>query len=473
MSETITRAPSAASMRASDSPTWPAPTTATLRPARPVGPEPVLDAGAHGGVHAERRERAGIAEAAEILGQADQVLGPRGDQAHVGRARPDVLGRDVPPAERLDGVAEVQQHRLARLGRELGARLHAHDALAAAQVHAGHGRLEGHPLGEAQRIRHGVGGVRRRWSAGSRRGRGRARSSAPRRSCMRRCARRGAPAAVRGRGRTGPCAFPPRSSESFAMTSFGRRALRFFRRMSEMRPVGLRRAGRRPGERQLRWVGKLGSPAAAVRVHNSHTRPHTGIRACAEMHAHRCITCARADLADPSSVQLCPSRSPPRTPTAPPPSAVDVRRPRARRATRVEPGEPQAEVQGEAVLADLQARARDLLDPLEPVVQRRPVEAERLGGGLDVTGPVQVRLERLDQLFVGAVAQELDQPGMQRVVVEVVREPRERPVDAELVPRGDAPEACDALRDGDGVARLPVGPRVQRRAARRRRSPRA
>ena len=57
--------------------------------------------------------------------------------------------------------------------------------------------------------------------------------------------------------------------------------------------------------------------------------------------------------------------------------------------------------------------------PLEPVVERGPVEAQRLGGGLDVAGPVEVRLERLDQLIVGAVAQERDQPWMQRVVVEV------------------------------------------------------
>ena len=123
------------------------------------GAEPVLGAGAHRGVHAEGGERAGIAEPAEVLGQADQVLGARGDQAHVGRARPDVLGRDVPAAERLDGVAEVQQHRAARLGRELGAGLHAHDALAAAQVDTGHGGLEGHPLGEAQGIGHGVAGM--------------------------------------------------------------------------------------------------------------------------------------------------------------------------------------------------------------------------------------------------------------------------------------------------------------------------
>ena len=124
-----------------------------------AGAEAVGDAGADRGMHAERRVRARVAEAAEALRQPDDVLGARGDQAHVGRRRADVLRRDVAAAEQLDGVGEVEQHRVAQLVRELGARLDADDALAAAEADAGDGRLEGHARREPQRVRDRRAGV--------------------------------------------------------------------------------------------------------------------------------------------------------------------------------------------------------------------------------------------------------------------------------------------------------------------------
>ena len=118
------------------------------------------DAGADRGVHAERGVRARVAEPAEALGQADDVLGARSDEPHVGGSGADVLGRDVPAAERLDAVGEVEQHRVAQLVRELRARLDRDHALAAAEGDAGHGRLERHAGRQPQHVTDRLAGMR-------------------------------------------------------------------------------------------------------------------------------------------------------------------------------------------------------------------------------------------------------------------------------------------------------------------------
>ena len=135
------------------------------------GAEAVRDARADRGVHAERGVRARVAEPAEALGQADDVLGARGDQPHVGRSGADVLRRDVPAPEQLDAVGEVEQHRVAQLVRELRARLDRDHALAAAEADAGDRRLERHAGRQPQHVIDRLTGMRvRRHPAAAERG---------------------------------------------------------------------------------------------------------------------------------------------------------------------------------------------------------------------------------------------------------------------------------------------------------------
>src|SRR2546430_1544860 len=53
--------------------------------------------------------------------QPGDVRGLLADERDVARARPDVLGRHVAPAERVDGVAEVTQRVAAARGGDLAA----------------------------------------------------------------------------------------------------------------------------------------------------------------------------------------------------------------------------------------------------------------------------------------------------------------------------------------------------------------
>ena len=122
--------------------------------------EAVRDARADRGVHAERGVRARVAEPAEALGQADDVLGARGDEAHVGGGGADVLRRDVAAPEQLDAVGEVEQHRVAQLVRELRARLDRDHALAAAEGDAGDRRLERHAGRQPQHVAERLAGMR-------------------------------------------------------------------------------------------------------------------------------------------------------------------------------------------------------------------------------------------------------------------------------------------------------------------------
>ena len=81
-----------------------------LRSAAPVG-----DAGADRGLDAHRRERARVAGAAAVGGQAGHVAGELGDHDHVLGPGADVLGGDVAAVERLDHLGEVEQHVAAQL----------------------------------------------------------------------------------------------------------------------------------------------------------------------------------------------------------------------------------------------------------------------------------------------------------------------------------------------------------------------
>ena len=82
-------------------------------------------------------------------------LGHLGDHPHVGLGRADVLGGEVGAVERLDGVAEVEQHGAAAspVGGAVPGGQHDH-ALAAAEREAGDGGLEGHRAREPQRVAH-------------------------------------------------------------------------------------------------------------------------------------------------------------------------------------------------------------------------------------------------------------------------------------------------------------------------------
>ena len=102
----------------------------------------------------------------------------RASRDHACRGRgADVLGRQVAAAERVDGVAEVAQHRRARAARRgVGRAQHDH-ALAAAQRQPGDRGLERHRARQAQHVAHAPRARRRRSTCGSRRAPGRARSS--------------------------------------------------------------------------------------------------------------------------------------------------------------------------------------------------------------------------------------------------------------------------------------------------------
>ena len=80
-------------------------------------------------------------------------LGPLRDHGHVAVGGADVLRRDVAAAERVDGVAEVEQRVAPALAVERRVAGPEHDhALAAAQREAGGGRLERHRARQPQRV---------------------------------------------------------------------------------------------------------------------------------------------------------------------------------------------------------------------------------------------------------------------------------------------------------------------------------
>ena len=107
----------------------------------------------HRALDAERGPRARIAGAAGLDGQAGDVVRRLGDHGHVAVGRADVLGGHVGAAERVDGVAEVQQQVAALVARGHGVPGREHDhALAAAEREPGHGGLEGHRARQAQRV---------------------------------------------------------------------------------------------------------------------------------------------------------------------------------------------------------------------------------------------------------------------------------------------------------------------------------
>ena len=63
----------------------------------------------------------------------------------------------------------------------------------------------------------------------------------------------------------------------------------------------------------------------------------------------------------------------------------------------------------EPVVAPVQVEPGDLLDALDPAVQRSAVQVQRLGGGRDVTARVQERGEALDELVAAPVRREREQ----------------------------------------------------------------
>ena len=89
----------------------PTPTTATLRPSSDVLPNDALAGDADRGLDAERGPRARVAGAAALDGEPGDVRASTSAIVlHVGLRRADVLGGEVRAVERLDGLAEVEQH---------------------------------------------------------------------------------------------------------------------------------------------------------------------------------------------------------------------------------------------------------------------------------------------------------------------------------------------------------------------------
>ena len=122
-------------------------------PADVLGAVQALERRPDGDLAADRGPRARVAAARR---QPGDVLGPGGDDLHVGLARADVLRGQVVPAERLDRVPEVLQDGLAALRRERRLVRAQHDhALAAAERQAGDGGLERHRAREPQDVAHG------------------------------------------------------------------------------------------------------------------------------------------------------------------------------------------------------------------------------------------------------------------------------------------------------------------------------
>jgi len=128
---------------------------ATLDRRAPEGP---LDRGQDGGLDAERRPGAGVARAAAGAREAGDVRGAPGDDGHVPRGGPDILGRDVAPVDRRDRVGEVEQRggAVAPVRRPVGEHDH---ALAAAERQPRDGRLVGHRTRQSQRVAHGQAAV--------------------------------------------------------------------------------------------------------------------------------------------------------------------------------------------------------------------------------------------------------------------------------------------------------------------------
>ena len=103
----------------------------------------------------ERRQGAGIAGAASLPREAGDVARRTRDQTHVTARGPDVLGGDVPAAERVHGVGEVEQRRAAdpTRGNDSGGD-HEH-TLAATEREIGDGRLVGHRPRQPERVTQG------------------------------------------------------------------------------------------------------------------------------------------------------------------------------------------------------------------------------------------------------------------------------------------------------------------------------
>ncbi len=116
----------------------------------------------HGGPDAESGLGRGVARAPLLHRHADDPAGLPPDHVHVLGVGADVLGGDVAALQRVDhpAVGAPQALRLAF------ARVADEDRLAAPQVEAGGGRLQGHPLREAQHVLEclGLGRVREKAS---------------------------------------------------------------------------------------------------------------------------------------------------------------------------------------------------------------------------------------------------------------------------------------------------------------------
>ena len=113
-------------------------------------------AGAHRRFYAHRRERAGIARAATLGRKASDVLGALVDDHQVRRGHADVLRRDVPAAQGLDEIAEIQQQIVA-LPSDRGPCRPADDALPTTEIQPRGGGLERHATGQTQRVADGIG----------------------------------------------------------------------------------------------------------------------------------------------------------------------------------------------------------------------------------------------------------------------------------------------------------------------------
>ena len=116
MSATSSFAPRRASSRASaQADVRRGPTTATLRPFSDVRAEGALDRGQRSRPRRRARSRGSGRPSRRGRARGPVTCGvPRGDDRHVARRRPDVLGGDVAAAERVDRVGEVEQRRRAR-----------------------------------------------------------------------------------------------------------------------------------------------------------------------------------------------------------------------------------------------------------------------------------------------------------------------------------------------------------------------
>src|SRR3954468_5085793 len=162
MSETTSVAPRRASRRAGRRATLPRPATPPDAPRRAplqrCRAERPLAAREHGRLDAERGVGRRVAGAAARLREPAHVLRRAHDHRHVARRRADVLGRDVRAADRLDGLAEVEQEVAARAALRRPVAEHDH-ALAAPERQARARRLVGHRAREPEHVRDTGGAV--------------------------------------------------------------------------------------------------------------------------------------------------------------------------------------------------------------------------------------------------------------------------------------------------------------------------